>query len=490
MSQRRKNKKNGADKKALAGAVSTAPSKSAEKPSTKPASSERYAASKPSSPPTKDQTSSKSPPPTKAAPKPPTVAKASSPPQSPTVRTPASEGPPPSLRAIATPSITEKRGAPRQLTPPATETSASMTPPPSNRLPGFPEPPSSPPPAPKNAPIPPPPLSSDDVRAQIKSIESDIDRELERASQPRLPEDMPIPSPSSVLMTEAEGVFATARELLSTDYYLRRWGKLAMRNRSEEVDDFGFDPVYEGKLKAVFDFLYDRYFRVEASGLEHIPDQGRCLLIANHSGTLPADGLMIKLAVKREHPSPRDVRWLAEDFLFHFPFLGSISNRIGAVRACQENAERLLRQEALVAVFPEGVKGIGKLYKDRYRLQRFGRGGFIKLALRMRAPIVPVGIIGGEETNPLLYRLDALGKAFGFPYIPITPTFPLLGPVGLAPLPTKWRVVFGPRLEFSEYDADAADDEVLVSRLTERVRASIQELVDGALGSRTSIWFG
>ncbi len=337
--------------------------------------------------------------------------------------------------------------------------------------------------------IPPAPLSNPEVLAQIKHLEQDIDRELEqRASQPRL--DAPMPTPSSALLAEAEGVFATARELLSTDYYLRRWGRIAMRNRSEEVDDFGFDPVYEAKLKYVFDFLYDKYFRVEATGLENIPDQGRCLLIANHSGTLPADGLMIKLAVKREHQQKRQVRWLAEDFLFHFPFLGSISNRIGAVRACQENAERLLRQEALVAVFPEGVKGIGKLYKDRYRLQRFGRGGFIKLALRTRTPIVPVAVVGGEETNPLLYRFEALGKALGFPYVPITPTFPLFGPAGLAPLPTKWRVVFGERVEFSDYDADAADDEMLVSRLSEKVRHSIQELVDTALAARKSIWLG
>src|SRR5439155_12548091 len=127
----------------------------------------------------------------------------------------------------------------------------------------------------------------------------------------------------------------------------------------------------------------------------------------------------------------RDVRWLTEDFVFHFPFLGSFETRIGAVRACQENAERLLRQETLLAVFPEGIKGIGKLFRDRYKLQRFGRGGFVRLALRTQTPIVPAAIIGSEETAPMLYRIEGVAKSLGLPYIPITPTFPALGPIGL-----------------------------------------------------------
>ncbi|MGO8994193.1 MAG: lysophospholipid acyltransferase family protein, partial [Polyangiaceae bacterium] len=300
------------------------------------------------------------------------------------------------------------------------------------------------------------------------------------------------PAPSSVRLLPAEGeptVFDTARELLSTDFYLRKWGRLGMRNRSEEVDDFGFDPVYEKKVQPIFDFLYDRYFRVEATGLENIPNEGRCLLVANHSGTLPYDGVMIKVAVKRLHPAKRDARWLAEDFIFHFPFLGSISNRIGAVRACQENAERLLRKEALVAVFPEGVKGIGKLFKERYQLQRFGRGGFIKLCLRTGTPIVPVAVIGAEESNPMIGRIEYLSKAIGVPYIPVTPTFPLLGPLGLLPAPTKWKIVFGERIELDN-GAEAAEDEILVGRLAEQVRATIQGMLDRGVGERRSIFFG
>ncbi len=212
--------------------------------------------------------------------------------------------------------------------------------------------------------------------------------------------------------------------------------------------------------------------------------------MANHSGTLPLDGVMLRLGAQREHPQHRNVRWLAEDVIFHFPFLGNIANRIGAVRACQENAERLLGHGALLAVFPEGMKGIGKLFKERYKLQRFGRGGFVKLALRTRTPIVPVAIVGGEETNPLLTRVEYLTKVFGVPYLPITPTFPLLGPFGLLPAPTKWKIFFGEPLDLSGYGAEAAEDEILVGRLTENVRSSIQESLDRAVHERRSVWFG
>lgn len=369
------------------------------------------------------------------------------------------------------------------------------------------------------APDAPPPA----VVAQIRELEAQLDRLIDEASSRRdvseldpyddeddmeitrqlVPEPRPAPSahvlpearpsgplPSHVPPTTESTVFDTARELLSTDFYLRKWGRLAMRNRSEEVDDFGLDPIYEEKLKPLLDFLYTRYFRVEATGIERIPAEGRCLLVSNHSGTVPLDGVMIKTAVKREHPAARDVRWLTEDFIYHFPYLGSMMNRLGAVRACQENAERLLAKEELVAVFPEGVKGIGKLFAERYRLQRFGRGGFIKLCLRTSTPIVPVAVLGAEETNPLLFRVEHLSKVLGVPYVPVTPTFPLLGALGLLPAPTKWRIEFGEPVDFSAYGPEAADDELLVGKLAERVRATIQGMLDRAVGSRKSVFFG
>jgi 1-acyl-sn-glycerol-3-phosphate acyltransferase len=284
---------------------------------------------------------------------------------------------------------------------------------------------------------------------------------------------------------------ATAKEVLSSDFYLRQWGRAGMRKRFEEVDEFGLDPTYEARYLPLLDFLYKHYFRVEAQGTANIPEQGRCLLVSNHSGgPLPYDGLMLRTTVRREHPSARELRWLAEDFIYYLPFAGAMMNRLGAVRACQENAERLLAGGKLLAVFPEGAKGIGKLYKDRYKLQRFGRGGFVRLALRTQTPIVPSAIVGAEEANPMLYRIEYMTKALGIPYLPITPTFPALGPLGLLPAPTKWKVVFGEPIHFDGYGPEAADDEILVGRLAERVRATIQGMLESTLATRRSIWFG
>ena len=281
-----------------------------------------------------------------------------------------------------------------------------------------------------------------------------------------------------------------AETLLDSEFYRARWGRSRVRERFEPIDDLGYDPAYEARLAPLVDFLYRRYFRVSCTGIENIPAEGRCLLVGNHSGTVPLDGLMVRAAVRREHPRPRDVRWLTEDFLHHFPFLGTAGTRLGAVRACQENAERLLSRESLVCVFPEGVKGIGKLFGDRYRLQRFGRGGFVKLCLRTQTPIVPLALVGGEETNPLLARVEQLGKAFGLPYVPITPTFPLLGPLGLLPAPTKWSIAVGPPVPLGSYGPEDAEDEIVVERLTERVRATLQGMVDGLVADRKSVFFG
>ncbi len=348
-----------------------------------------------------------------------------------------------------------------------------------------------------DAPVPPDRPSDPDVVARIHELEDRLDRLIdaharERAveSGPALPSRSEPPRSHSTLPPDPEGVLDTARELLSPDFYLRKWGRMGLRSRSEEVDEFGYDPVYEQRVLPFFEFLYEKYFRVSVQGVEHVPSEGRCLLVANHSGTLPFDGMMLRLAVRREHAQHRDVRWLAEDTIFHFPFLGSFTNRVGAVRACPENAERLLSHDALVAVFPEGMKGIGKLFRERYRLQRFGRGGFVKLGLRTRTPVVPVAIVGGEETNPLLTRVEYLTRALGIPYLPVTPTFPLLGPLGLLPAPTKWKIHFGEPVDLTGYGAESAEDEILVGRLTEQVRAEIQRMLDRALADRRSVWFG
>jgi 1-acyl-sn-glycerol-3-phosphate acyltransferase len=281
------------------------------------------------------------------------------------------------------------------------------------------------------------------------------------------------------------------RQKLPLEFVWQRWRKLAMRDRSDVVDEFGRDPNVAARVDPLLEFLYKSYFRVETRGLGHIPDEGRALIVANHSGTLPYDGAMIMHAVKQEHRAKRAVRPLVEDFVFHFPYLGTLMNRIGGVRACPENAERLLTQEQLVAVFPEGIKGIGKLYKERYQLQRFGRGGFVKLALKCDAPIIPTAVVGAEEIHPLVTKVTWLAKSFGIPYLPITPTFPFLGVAGLVPLPTKWFIAFGEPLYFNaEYGAEGANDRILVNKLAEQVRVRIQEMIDGLLKTRKSILFG
>ncbi|MBF0493390.1 MAG: 1-acyl-sn-glycerol-3-phosphate acyltransferase [Deltaproteobacteria bacterium] len=257
-----------------------------------------------------------------------------------------------------------------------------------------------------------------------------------------------------------------------------------------DFDDFGRDPSLEKKLKPFFDFLYHKYWRVKVEGVENIPNQGRALIVANHSGTLPFDGAMIRLAVTNDHPAARDVRFLVEDFVYYLPFLGTLMYRIGGVRACPENAERLLKANHLVTVFPEGEKGIGKSYKQRYHLQRFGRGGFIKIALKTKAPIIPVAVIGAEETHPLLYKTGFLAKPFGIPYVPITPTLPWLGIPGLLGLPAHWTLHFGKPISLEKYDSKALEDELLIHKLSEMVRQNIQEMIREGLKKRRSIWFG
>ena len=340
---------------------------------------------------------------------------------------------------------------------------------------------------PLDAPAPGPGVSGD-VAEQIRALEARLDG-LIRGARPT-PEGA-APSAGERSVEAQEPPLASAAEDLSKSaYFEKQWGLKARRNRGEEVDDFGLDPAYEERIRPVSEFLLRRYFRTKIDGIKNIPANGRCLLVSNHSGTLPLDGLMLRTALRLEHPAARELRWLAEDFLFYLPFAGVFMNRVGAVRACQENAERLLEKELLVAAFPEGVQGIKKLYRERYRLQRFGRGGYIRLALRMQAPLVPCAIVGAEETNPLLYRVEYLAGLVGLPYIPVTPTFPLLGPLGLLPAPSRWRIRFGEPVSLEGHGPEAADDHVLVGRLSERVRSTIQSMLETGVRERRSVWFG
>jgi len=271
----------------------------------------------------------------------------------------------------------------------------------------------------------------------------------------------------------------------------RQRGRQPSRRRAPDVDEFGLDPEFDRRYaQPAMDFLFRRYFRARVAGIDHVPATGRCLIVANHSGTVPLDGAMLRAAIRLEHPSGRDVRWLSEDFLYYLPFAGTFITRTGAVRACAENAARLLATDRCVVAFPEGVAGIRKLYRDRYRLQRFGRGGFVRLALRAGAPIIPCAIVGAEETGPMLFRDELVARWFGLAYIPITPPFPWLGPLGLIPAPTRWTFRFGEPLALDEYGPGAAEDDLLVARVGDHVRTTIQRMLDEEVRSRKSVWLG
>ncbi len=257
-----------------------------------------------------------------------------------------------------------------------------------------------------------------------------------------------------------------------------------------EVDEFGFDPeLTDTVLMALARPLYKRWFRVEVRGIENIPDIGGALVVANHSGAIAFDSLMTSLAVHDEHPRQRFLRMLGADLVFQTPFLGELARKGGATVASNPDAERLLSGGELVGVWPEGFKGIGKPFSERYKLQRFGRGGFVSAALKTRTPIVPCAIVGAEEIYPILGNMPTLARLLGVPYAPITPTFPWLGPLGLVPLPSKWLIEFGAPVATDGYGAGSSDDPMLVFDLTDQVRQTIQQTLYALLVQRRSVFF-
>lgn len=254
-----------------------------------------------------------------------------------------------------------------------------------------------------------------------------------------------------------------------------------------DEDEWGFDEQFAEAVFPLFEFLYDVWWRVETEGARNVPGHGRALLVANHAGSLfPFDAAMATTAIMREHPLPRWPRFMVLDWAFSLPFVSSFMRRAGGVSASSSNAARLLEEEELVMAFPEGAAGTGKPFSERYRLRRFGRGGFAEIALRTGAPIVPVAIVGAEETYPKLAESQTLARAVGAPFVPITPTFPWLGLLGLVPLPSRWRIDFCEPIDLSEHPPDAADDRRLVLDLSERVRETIQAKLYESLVKRRS----
>jgi len=257
-----------------------------------------------------------------------------------------------------------------------------------------------------------------------------------------------------------------------------------------DVDDFGFDAdLTENVMLSTLRPLYDKYFRVEARGLENIPNEGGALVVANHSGTIPLDAMMTQVAIYDHHPAHRHLRMLGADLVFRTPVVGELARKTGTTLASNEDAERLLTSGELAGVWPEGFKGIGKPFSERYRLQRFGRGGFVSAALRSGVPIIPCSIVGAEEIYPVVGNIKVLARLLGLPYMPVTPFFPLLGPLGLIPLPSKWIIEFGEPIPTNELGSGAADDPMLVFNLTDQVREVIQQTLYKLLLSRRSVFF-
>jgi 1-acyl-sn-glycerol-3-phosphate acyltransferase len=289
-----------------------------------------------------------------------------------------------------------------------------------------------------------------------------------------------------------------SEQLPGSDYERPSWdervaGALAFLRRrvtgEYSVDEFGFDPeLLEQLLMAPFRPLYEKWFRVETRGLENVPDEGGALVVANHSGTIPLDSVMTQLALLDHHPAHRHLRMLGADLVFQSPFIGELARKSGSTLACAPDAKRLLTRGELVGVWPEGFKGIGKPFSERYKLQRFGRGGFVAAALEARVPIIPTAIVGAEEIYPLIGDAKTLARLLGLPYIPVTPTFPWLGPLGMVPMPSKWIIMFGEPIHTEEFPEGSADDPMLVFNLTDQVRENIQQQLYRLLVQRRSVF--
>jgi 1-acyl-sn-glycerol-3-phosphate acyltransferase len=257
-----------------------------------------------------------------------------------------------------------------------------------------------------------------------------------------------------------------------------------------DVDVYGFDrDLTENIVLPLARPLYRSYFRVRTTGMDNVPSSDGALLVANHAGALPLDAIMTKVALLDEHPAHRNLRELAGDLALRLPGIGTLARKTGNTLAHDDDAVRLLRDGELVGVWPEGYKGIGKPFSERYKLARFGRGGFVRVALMARKPIIPVAIVGSEETYPIVGNIPWLARLLNLPYFPITWQFPLLGPFGLLPLPSRWQIEFGTPIDVTAYPADAAQDPMLVLELSDQVRDTVQQMLYRNLMGRRSVFF-
>jgi 1-acyl-sn-glycerol-3-phosphate acyltransferase len=260
-----------------------------------------------------------------------------------------------------------------------------------------------------------------------------------------------------------------------------------------QVSDWGRSERVEGLIdRTLYEFFYRYWFRVTVEGIENVPSEGGALIVSNHSGALPPDAAMIAKSITEEHPRPRPLHLTMEHFFKGYPGFSMLLPKIGGVPAHPANVHRLLFDEQqLVLVFPEGRKGTEKVYRDRYRLRRFGRGGFVEAAMRAGAPLVPVAVVGAEEAQPIFAQMTVLQRLTGLLYFPLTPTFPHLGPLGMAGyLPAKFTIRFLEPIPTDQWGAEPWEDKALVQTVAHDVRARIQENLDEMVGARKSVWFG
>ena len=299
------------------------------------------------------------------------------------------------------------------------------------------------------------------------------------------------PTPGIPAVDWISGFTTAAIEVFGDNWEPRLAAFLAFLRRrltgDYTVDEYGFDAeITERFFMTAIRPIADKWFRIEVRGVENIPADGGALVVSNHSGTIPVDGLMTMVTV-HDH-AHRFLRPLGADLVFRLPVVSELARKGGVTLACNEDAERMLRGGEIVGVWPEGFKGIGKPYSERYKLQRFGRGGFVSAAIRTGVPIIPTSVVGAEEIYPLVGNIPSLARLLGLPYIPITPFFPLLGPLGLVPLPSKWVIEFGEPIRTDVYDAGAAEDPMLVFNVTDQVRETIQQTLYGLLMQRKSVF--
>jgi 1-acyl-sn-glycerol-3-phosphate acyltransferase len=250
-----------------------------------------------------------------------------------------------------------------------------------------------------------------------------------------------------------------------------------------EAGAHGFDPEFHANVfMPLFRPLYRTWFRVQMRGLQNVPGTGAALVVANHSGVLPFDALMLQTGVYDEHPQHRNLRVLSADLVYELPVLSDLARRSGHIRADPEEADWALAHGELVGVFPEGFKGTGKPFSERYKLQRFGRGGFAATARRAGVPIIPCAIVGAEEIYPMIGNSRSMARLFRLPYFPVTPLFPWLGPIGAVPLPSNWIIEFCPPVPTDGSNGAGPDQDV--SCLADHVRDIIQRKLDELVADR------